>query len=159
MSQAQYRILKQFNNKFLLFVKHMINYAPNIKEIRILPTALEYVINHGDPTQVAILFYDNMSIYSDRIYKDKPDRELLDDAFLLNQFSHALNRNKNKLKDDKYELFSNVLDNEKNEIKYHIINARDKWDKTNQETQLKLWKDLQILLKLSEKYVKLTRGN
>ena len=62
MTEIQHRLLKQFNNKLLSFVNQMIVFAPpDIKEIKILPTALEFAINHGNPTIIINLFYENLS--------------------------------------------------------------------------------------------------
>jgi hypothetical protein len=45
------------------------------------------------------------------------------------------------------------LKKEQDVIKTHIDGTRDKWDSLDTYTQMKIWKDVQILLKLSEKYI------
>ena len=157
MTEIQHRLLKQFNNKLLSFVNQMIVFAPpDIKEIKILPTTLEFAINHGNPTIIINLFYENLSLYASRIYQDTPDRSLLEGDFIFNQLSGALNRNKDRLDNDKFEVFTNVLQKDENKIKDHICYTRNKWDEAGNNVQIKMWKDMQILLKLSEKYVQLT---
>lgn len=152
----EFRLLKQFNDKFLIWLNEVINFAPpNIKEVKLLPTAIDFVINHGDPTKIITMFYENMHIYADRFYQEEPDRSLLEEGFIINQLTKALVRNKNKLKDDKFEMLNDHLNNDNNFIKDHVIYARDYWDSKSKESQMKLWTDSQILLKLSEKYAEL----
>lgn len=156
MTEIQHRLLKQFNNKLLSFINQIIVFAPpDIKEIKILPTALEFAINHGDPTLIIHLFHENVSLHADRIYQDTPDRSLLEGDFILNQLSGALCRNKDRLEDGKFEVFTNVLQKDENKIRDHICYTRNKWDEAGEGIQIRMWKDMQILLKLSEKYIQL----
>lgn len=157
MSQIEIRLLKQFNNKFLSWVDEMINFAPpDIKEIRMLPTAIDFIINHGDPTKIIEIFYDNMHMYADRIYQEEPDRTLLEEGFIMNQLTKALSRNKENLDDDKFNLLNSKLNEDQNIIKSHIIHARSYWDSKSLQHQMNIWINSQILLKLSEKYAQLT---
>lgn len=155
MSKAEIKLLKQFNKKFLSWINEMINFAPpDIKEIKLLPTAIDFIINRGDPTKIIEIFYDNMHMYADRIYQDEPDRSLLEEGFIMNQLTDALSRNKDKLDKDKLALLNNKLNDDL--IKDQIIYARTYWDSKSQKDQKRTWIDSQILLKLSQKYAQLT---
>jgi len=148
-------LLKKFNERFILFISYFRKLAPEMKDLILVEDGLDFCIQRGNPEIPISLFYKYIYPYKKEIYKKN------DDLFRTNFLMKKINEAIQKSKTDKENYFGNkkeFIEESKTEtiqlkISTSIDKARNIWDSLSQPNRDKIWKKIQILIKLSEKYV------
>lgn len=127
--------VKMFNNQLMSLITELINYF-NDSKMKILKEKI-LIVNSANPTLIIRLFLKNIYKFKDNIMEKKED-------FFLKQLTQ----------DNITNMYSNnkeIADN--NDINIiDVINLKDRWASLHNGDKETIWKYLQVLIILTEKW-------
>lgn len=127
--------VKMFNNQLMSLITELINYF-NDSKMKILKEKI-LIVNSANPTLIIRLFFKNIYNFKDNIMEKKED-------FFLKQLTQ----------DNITNMYSNnkeIADN--NDINIiDVINLKDRWASLHDDDKETIWKYLQVLIILTEKW-------
>ena len=127
--------VKMFNNQLMSLITELINYF-NDSKMKILKEKI-LIVNSANPTLIIRLFFKNIYNFKDNIMEKKED-------FFLKQLTQ----------DNITNMYSNnkeIADN--NDINIiDVINLKDRWTSLHDDDKETIWKYLQVLIILTEKW-------
>tara|TARA_B110000977_G_scaffold198552_1_gene283663 strand:+ start:8756 stop:9172 length:417 start_codon:yes stop_codon:yes gene_type:complete len=127
--------VKMFNNQLMSLITELINYF-NDSKMKILKEKI-LIVNSANPTLIIRLFLKNIYKFKDNIMEKKED-------FFLKQLTQ----------DNITNMYSNnkeIADN--NDINIiDVINLKDRWASLHDDDKETIWKYLQVLIILTEKW-------
>ena len=129
-------IIKMFNKQIISLITELINYF-NDNKMKILKEKI-LIVNSANPSLIIRLFFENVYKYKDIIMEK-------DETFFLEQINEdniSKLYNKNKQLAEKNNI--NIMD---------VINLKDYWESLSSEDKDVIWKYLQVLIVLTEKWV------
>lgn len=129
-------IIKMFNKQIISLITELINYF-NDNKMKILKEKI-LIVNSANPSLIIRLFFENVYKYKDIIMEK-------DETFFLEQINEdniSKLYNKNKQLAEKNNI--NIMD---------VINLKDYWESLNSDDKDVIWKYLQVLIVLTEKWV------
>jgi hypothetical protein len=147
MTTLSITLLKKFNVKFMEFISRFRQLAPQLKDIIIIEDMLNFCLGHGNPEIPVDLFVKYIYPYKMDIYKK--DDTLFRTNWLLDEINRAIQIENNKKQNNKdVEI----------KISKNLDIAKEMWDNFSNEIKEEIWTRLQILVKLSEKYIEELRN-
>ena len=129
-------IIKMFNKQIISLITELINYF-NDNKMKILKEKI-LIVNSANPSLIIRLFFENVYKYKDIIMEK-------DETFFLEQINEdniSKLYNKNKQLAEKNNI--NIID---------VINLKDYWESLSSDDKDVIWKYLQVLIVLTEKWV------
>lgn len=129
-------IIKMFNKQIISLITELINYF-NDNKMKILKEKI-LIVNSANPSLIIRLFFENVYKYKDIIMEK-------DETFFLEQINEdniSKLYNKNKQLAEKNNI--NIMD---------VINLKDYWESLSSDDKDVIWKYLQVLIVLTEKWV------
>ena len=129
-------IIKMFNKQIISLITELINYFNDNKK-KILKEKI-IIVNSANPSLIIRLFFENVYKYKDIIMEK-------DETFFLEQINEdniSKLYNKNKQLAEKNNI--NIMD---------VINLKDYWESLSSDDKDVIWKYLQVLIVLTEKWV------
>lgn len=142
--------LKKFNERFVEMCVYFRQLAPHMKELILVEDGIDFCIQRGNPEIPVSLFYNNIMKFKANIMGE--DDMLFEENIIMGELQKALINNKNMINDDNYSKYKDVLSNNEERIRDKIQTAKNIWIGLSSDQRKKIWRMLQICVKLSEKY-------
>ena len=127
--------VKMFNNQIISLITELINYF-NDKKMKVLKEKI-LIVNSANPTLIIRLFFENVYKFKTQILEK--EENFFMDHINENNISKLYNKNKELADTNNIDIMD-------------VINLKDYWESLHDDDKETIWKYLQVLIILTEKW-------
>ena len=127
--------VKMFNNQIISLITELINYF-NDKKMKVLKEKI-LIVNSANQTLIIRLFFENVYKFKTQILEK--EENFFMDHINENNISKLYNKNKELADTNNIDIMD-------------VINLKDYWESLHDDDKETIWKYLQVLIILTEKW-------